>query len=40
MNFKEKYLFFRNTLGLSIVKSLYYAWNLDVEVKVNEETNE
>ena len=31
MNFKEKYVFFRKTLHLSAIKSLYYAWNLDVE---------
>lgn len=40
MNFREKYMLFRKTLHLSIIKSLYYAWNLEVEVKVNGQTNE
>jgi hypothetical protein len=31
MNFKEKYIFFHKTLHLSVIKSLYYAWNLEVE---------
>ena len=33
MNFKEKYAFFRKVLGLSVIKSFYYAWNFDVEVR-------
>lgn len=31
MNFKERYTFFRKILNLSVIKSLYYAWTLDVE---------
>lgn len=33
LNFKGKYRFFHEVLGLSVIKSFYYAWNFDVEVK-------
>lgn len=33
MNFKEKYRFFHKVLGLSAIKSIYYAWNFNVEVE-------
>jgi len=36
MNFKEKYMFFHKTLRLPILKSLYYAWILEVEVEYKE----
>ena len=33
LNFKEKYRFFHKVLGLSVIKSFYYAWSCDVEVE-------
>lgn len=33
LNFKEKYRFFHKVLGLSIIKSFYYAWIFDAEVE-------
>lgn len=37
MNFKEKYVFFHKTFHLPVLKSLYYALTLEVEVQHKEE---
>ena len=33
LNFKQKYKFFHEILGMSVIKSFYYAWSYDVEVE-------